>query len=116
MEPEDNIVFKNDIESKMPYAVFQELDGAACLQKYIKGKNILFIKGRFFDDKGQAEHMWMKFSKYDEDKDEYFGILDNTPFVIKNFKLNDVVSLKRKDICNFAFEEGNKRITFLPLT
>lgn len=71
------------------------------LHNILKTKNITHIKKRFVDTAFEkAEHMWIKISYIDWEKEIVYGILDNDPVIVKCIAYNDSVEIKFEEIIN----------------
>jgi len=73
-------------------------------QNYSNDSHYIFsIKNNFYDG-NEYEHMWVTVTDYKDGI--FYGKLDNDPFVVKNLKYNDTVSVKKENVEDWIMYNG----------
>lgn len=106
----DPVVYAESNDRELENAKNQALSRLDYFINSFKKKNndstyIFSIKIDFVEN-DQHEHMWITIDRIENNK--FFGVLDNDPETIKNYKLGDRITVKKEQIEDWAIMTNNE--------
>ncbi len=106
----DPVVYAESNDRELEDAKNQALSRLDYFINSFKKKNndstyIFSIKIDFIEN-DQHEHMWITIDRIENNK--FFGVLDNDPETIKNYKLGDRITVKKEQIEDWAIMTNNE--------